>query len=139
MTGDQASALRPGDLVEYLPTGEWWTVDEVVAAPPCKPQRFVLGRSEAADGNVVRAAVTDALPGQLRLVRKALERTLFKALSTNSSAKTLEKARVCSNLLSMSCARLLVAVVVAPRQFDVGRTRVAVDDRVLLAEQRSTG
>lgn len=77
MTGDQAVAFRPGDLVEYLPTGEWWTVDEVAAVTPCTPQRLVLGRSEARDGNVVRAAVTDALPGQLRLVREALERTLF--------------------------------------------------------------
>jgi hypothetical protein len=77
MASDQSSAVfRPGDLVEYLPTGEAWTVDEVIPAATCGRQALILGRSEDRDGNVVRAAVKDVSPGQLRLVRAALERTL---------------------------------------------------------------
>jgi len=67
MTGDQVPVFRPGVLVEYLPTGEWWTVGEVLAATQCKPQRFILGRSEAEEGSVVRGSVRDACAGRLAL------------------------------------------------------------------------
>jgi hypothetical protein len=66
-----------GDRVEYIPTGEEWTVDAVVAATAYKPERVVLFRVAAA-GGVVRSSVLDCSPEQARLICRAAERKLWE-------------------------------------------------------------
>jgi hypothetical protein len=70
-----AGPFATGDLVEY--TGDRWTVDRYIPATPYKPARVLLGRSDTAPGGGARGTVTEADPNEVRLVTRAIERSIY--------------------------------------------------------------
>jgi hypothetical protein len=67
--------FQPGDLVEYLPTGERWNVDDYDPGTDYSPASILLGRSSGGEG-VARGEVLDADPRRVRLIRRLAERSL---------------------------------------------------------------
>jgi hypothetical protein len=68
-----ATTFQQGDLVQYT-DGNRYDVDEVIAATAYRPARVVLGRDLPGPAH---AEVLDVDPGQLTLICRAGERTLF--------------------------------------------------------------